>query len=290
MPPSSPEPLAIEKAFRFAQDISAPSTNTGTVAESPPFDTWTATPPSLPSINDYISRVHLITIPSNQVQNILKVCRHLSITLTGLLHGLIISYFSRTIPSSQGFRAVTPYSMRRFTQTSNDEIVNHISYITTDWKEPLISSVRRTAEGSKEEEAAISQVSSQFQISLLTELSNIPTRGPSALIEISKISDFDKSCEESMKGKRGYTYELSNIGVVEIPERKEGDLRVRLENLAFTQCGMVAGPAVGCSVVSVKGGPLILSLHWQEGVVGEGFMEDMKGFLERGLLGLGDEI
>lgn len=85
VPPSSPEPLAFEKAFRFAQGISAPSTNTGIVAESPPFDAWTATPPSLPSINDYISRVHLITIPSSQVQNILKACRHLGITLTGLL-------------------------------------------------------------------------------------------------------------------------------------------------------------------------------------------------------------
>ncbi len=85
---------------------------------------------------------------------------------------------------------------------------------------------------------------------------------------------------------------MSNIGVVERPERRDGgdESGVTLEKSAFTQCGMVADPAIGCSVVGVKGGPLILSLHWQEGVVEEKLMEDMRSFFERGLLGLRVEM
>ena len=62
---------------------------------------------------------------------------------------------------------------------------------------------------------------------------------------------------------------------------------MRLEKLVFTQCGMPAGPAIGCSVVSVGGGPLVVSLHWQEGAVEERLLNEMKEYLERKLLGLG---
>jgi len=62
---------------------------------------------------------------------------------------------------------------------------------------------------------------------------------------------------------------------------------VRLEKLVFTQCGMPAGPAIGCSVVSVGAGPLVVSLHWQEGAVEERLLNEIKEYLERKLLGLG---
>ena len=62
---------------------------------------------------------------------------------------------------------------------------------------------------------------------------------------------------------------------------------MRLEKLVFTQCGMPAGPAIGCSVVSVGAGPLVVSLHWQEGAVEERLLNEIKEYLERKLLGLG---
>lgn len=57
----------------------------------------------------------------------------------------------------------------------------------------------------------------------------------------------------------------------------------------FTQCGMPAGPAFGCSVISVKDGSLVLSLHWQDGAVKEGLLREMKEYLERRLLDIGNE-
>ena len=59
------------------------------------------------------------------------------------------------------------------------------------------------------------------------ELARVPEHGSPALIEISRIGDFDAFCQEAMRGRRGYTYELSNIGAVKMPG---GDkLGVRIE-------------------------------------------------------------
>jgi hypothetical protein len=180
---------------------------------------------------------------------------------------------------------VTPYSMRRFTKLSDDEIACHISYITSDWKKPLISAARTVAEGSKEEENLISktsQISQIYQTALSAEFSVVPQRGPSALIELSKVKDFGDLCEDEMKRKRGYTYEPSNIGVVQLPDDSPGN--VRLEKLVFSQCAMVAGPAIGFTVISLKEGPFAITLSWQKRILENEFREGMGIYLNRRLL------
>lgn len=54
-----------------------------------------------------------------------------------------------------------------------------------------------------------------------------------------------------MRKERGGTYEVSNLGVVRLPENPGGRSVLRLEKLVFTQCGMVTGPAIGVGVVSL---------------------------------------
>lgn len=89
-----------------------------------------------------------------------------------------------------------------------------------------------------------------------------------------------------MAPPRDYTYELSNIGSVDIPAFGKGE-EVRLEKSIFTQCGMPAGPAVACNAVSIKDGPLVLSLTWQEEAIGEDVVRDLREYLERRLLAFG---
>jgi hypothetical protein len=62
---------------------------------------------------------------------------------------------------------------------------------------------------------------------------------------------------------------------------------VRLEKLVFTQCAMPAGPPIGCSVASVRDGPLVLSLHWQEGAIEERLVDEIIAYFERRLLSMG---
>lgn len=272
----------LEEAFPFPQEPEAVTVEPSIIAKETTIDAWTAIPPSMENLT---SRVHISTIPGPSVKAILANCRRLQVTLTGLLHGLIIMHLSRAIETAQAFKGVTPYSMRRFTGTSDDEIVNHISYITTDWKEPLLSTSRSITEGSKEQEELIQRINQQFSTEITDELAQVPTRGPSAIVELSKIPDFDQYCIDGMQAPRNSTYEISNVGVITLPERPEGIHGIELDKLVFTQCGMVAGPAIGCSVISVKGKALVVSLHWQEGIVDEALMASLGTYIERRLLG-----
>lgn len=287
--PTIARPIPLEDVLGFV-----PTHGTLTI-EPPPatsievFEAWSAVPPSLPSIEEYETRVIITTIPSFQVKNILLMCRRLNITFTGLLHSLIIVYLAKNIPEARGFSAVTPYSMRRFTHLSVNEMANQISTITTKWSTTLLDAARSSKANSEEEEAVIKLISKQFQDEMTDEFDRVPKEGPQILKAVSKITDFGKFCEHSMKGRREHTYELSNIGVHEfdVLELDEGhqasfDGGVALRKLVFTQCGMVAGPAIGCSVVTVKHGPLTLSLHWQQGIVEEKLMKALgRSLMER---------
>lgn len=123
----------IEQALPFLikqRNASIPATISDS---SPAFDPWTSAMPFLPSIEAYVSCAKIITISEEHVRDILKFCRGLKITLTGLLHGLIVIHFAKTIKEARGFRGSTPISVRRFTNTSEDEFVNYFSCISNDW-------------------------------------------------------------------------------------------------------------------------------------------------------------
>jgi len=87
--------------------------------------------------------------------------------------------------------------------------------------------------------------------------------------------------------KRGDSYELSNLGEVTLPANTTGS-KVRLQKLVFTQCGMVVGPAIGCGAVSLEGGPLTVSLYWQEGVLSDSFMKGLRDYLQQRLCGFAE--
>lgn len=159
--------------------------------------------------------------------------------MTGLLHSLIVIYLSKTIEEARAFEAVTPYSMRRSTGLSQDEFANHVSYITTRWGREILETARRAAEGSEQEEQLVVRISSQFQEEIKTELERVPRDGPLMLRILPQIKDFDRFCEEGMRGKRGSTYEISNVGAVKLDEVEAADA-VRLEKLVFTQVGIPA--------------------------------------------------
>jgi hypothetical protein len=250
--------------------------------ESHPFDPWTSNRPLLPSIENYVSCAKIITISEKHVKDILNVCRRLKITLTGFLHGLIVIYFSKTIKEAHGFRGSTPISVRRFTNTSEDEFVNYFSCISNNWKEPLLNDARSSSENTKEESAIISEISRQYQVEITQDLTRFPISGSPLFENICAIKDLDQYCKDAMKKKRSNTYEISNIGLVKRLQMTEKDF-VRLEKLVFTQCGNVSGEAIGCGVISLADGPLVVSLHWQEGAMKEEVVQGLSEYITRRL-------
>jgi hypothetical protein len=101
----------------------------------------------------------------------------------------------------------------------------------------------------------------------------------SALAGLGQIQDMWSHCKGQVGEKRQDTYELSNLGSVARPSSP-----LYLERFIFTQCGMVAGPAMGFNCVSVRGGRMTIAITWQEGVVEESLVDDVAGDLKHRLV------
>jgi hypothetical protein len=92
----------------------------------------------------------------------------------------------------------------------------------------------------------------------------------------------------SLVGKeRDMSYEISNLGASKPNESRSG---IEMEKLLFSQPAKASGSLLDFNAVSVEGGPLVLTVTWQRGVLGvgdreeDGFVGKVCGKLE-GLLG-----
>lgn len=279
VPGNTPRPIPIETCLNLYSDTPHPTSSSDTKPTKP----WTGTKPTL---SNYSTSVLLVTVPAERVPIILGQCRRLGTTLTGLLHGIIAVHLSLTIsPQIASLTAITPYSLRRFIAPSTpptDTIACHMSYFRTVW--PPCASIRRPFETPSEAavyfpfDAMTCLLGSTFRLQLEAEFALVPTHGPSALSAIASIPDLDAYCAAAMEGERGASYELSNLGVVDVPIRSPGSA-VQLEKLVFSQCAMVTGAAIGVNVVGVRGGPLTMTLTWQEGAVEYELMKSLQNVL-----------
>ena len=178
-------------------------------------------------------------------------------------------------------------------------IANHAAYTRTWWGSEKISSLRKSIKSPHDStsiDVIVTQVGQEFQSDMCKELADVRDQGPKILHSMAAVSNFDEYCAASMQKKRNNTFELSNIGVVSgcmtgkldtqphIQGDEEKDLGISvpgpcLEKLVFTQCGVVVGAPFTVNVVTLEGGPMVLSLTWQDGVVEDSLLIGLKSFL-----------
>jgi len=240
---------------------------------------WTPYPATQPPAEDYVSRARLVTIPYEHVQNILKYCRRLNTTVTGFLHSLLTIFSSRNSKKTSGIRATTPFSLRGLTKLSVDELAMHVLWMKTLWPKSLVEPIRLAAEDSQEEELLV-QIARHFHAEIDAELKRIPAGGGCAMIDLFKPARAFGNEQIKMD------YELSNIGVVKMLGNESPNCHLKLEKLAFTQCGMM-DTDVGCSVATILGGPMVICLTWVGGAVEEQYIEKLSGYLEKKLIAIG---
>jgi hypothetical protein len=236
-------------------------------------------------IIDFQSRVRIITVPQAELSNLLQRCKLAKATLTGLLHAYICIALRRALSSNrmiqgseQGFQSVTPFQIRQHTGASERDILNHVSYLTTYVPHIELDRTVTHERFSESEAKGILELARFFSHDLVNKVKAFP-HGSNMAGQLSQIEDPLQQCQSQSGQKRQYTYELSNLGSTSsiIPPEGSG---VTLERLAFTQCGLVAGPALCFNCVSFKGGPLTLSITWQTGTVLESVVERVANELE----------
>lgn len=255
------------------------------VAAAQRAEIWAGNPPCMPTIESYRSLARLVTVPAERVQCIVDTSRRLGVTVTGYLHGLVVGYLARAAVADDrlAIRAGTPYSLRRFSGLPVGEMANHVSSLTTEWDAALLKRMRDAEEGSAEEEHLIAAIGTRFSTELSAELGKIDGGGVGLLRVVESIPDLDVYCREGLSRERAETYEISNLGVVRM-NAVPAQTAFKLEALLFSQCGMVTGAPIGCSVVNVEGGPLVITLCWQKGGVDDEIMFGLQRSL-RGRLG-----
>jgi hypothetical protein len=207
---------------------------------------WAGGVVSLPSLNDYRSRVILVTVKPDVISALIADCRQLGITLTNLLHGIICATLSHLVNDAPGFRAITPYSARRFTKAHLDDIVNHVSFARKFVSLSTIQRLKSCKPHSQEEFHHILELAREFSREMDAALAQFPYGNGWA--ELGHVQDLEAHCRDQAGQDRACTYELSNLGNLgnqSQPKSLSKHGPFALESLAFTQCGTVAGQAIG---------------------------------------------
>jgi len=131
VPNTTKPPRIIEDLMKINLD-SSPPCNPAKITND--IEPWTFANPALPTPETYKTQTRLLSIPRANLTFILQYCRKNKTTLTSLLHGLIVTSLARNIPAAQGFKAVTPFSIRPFMthQPPSPELGCHISLTNSD--------------------------------------------------------------------------------------------------------------------------------------------------------------
>ncbi|KAF4961422.1 hypothetical protein FGADI_276 [Fusarium gaditjirri] len=239
---------------------------------------WGARPISVTPTVNYESRVRIVTVTAALFSGLLRKCKQASVTVTGLLHAIICITLSNSIKGDvPGFRVVTPFSARRHTGASDGDIVNHISYLTSHVPQEDLQKFRDSQRLSAAEDQHIIDLARRFSNEVATKVKEFPHG--SMATKLSQVQDILLECQSQGGTERRFTYELSNLGSVSGISPPE-DSGMKLERLVFTQCGFVAGPALGFNCVSVGGGDFTISITWQRGIVAESVVKDVVQELE----------
>lgn len=226
--------------------------------------------------------VRIVTIPAEELSDVLQKCKQAKITLTTLLHVLICTSLRRGINEDvPGFRSVTPMSVRQHTGASKRDIVDHVSFLTSYVSRAELEKIQGCEPGSTAEWEHIIELAQSFGSDISTKAGQFPHG--SMVTSLSRIQDLVSHFRSQGGTERMYTYEVSNLGSTS-DISPPGGSNLKLEKLIFTQCAVVAGPAIVFNCVSTRGGPLVFSITWQEGIVEGSLVDRVVGELEDRLL------
>ncbi|KAI4243024.1 MAG: hypothetical protein L6R40_003715 [Gallowayella cf. fulva] len=242
-----------------------------------PSPLWAALPAKAPDECPLRSRVRLVNISADEVQHLLKESKKHGVTLTSLLTAAIVFALADNVPEASRFLGITPYTLRRVTRTSMDEMVNQSSAFETDYPAEILDRIRRIPNAT-ERVKTLWDTAGYFYTQMQRELAKCPRDNLMGLLPY--VSDYIAFYSKKFGRAREATFEVSNLGVVET-SLKPLPQNWRLENMTFTQGAQPVGSALTVNCVSVQDGPLSVAITWQDSIVHEDIIDAVAhGFAE----------
>lgn len=240
---------------------------------------WTGAPIT-PDHNT--THIRLLTIPAATLTSLLREVKSHSVTLTPLIHILVLRSLSLRLPPS-AFTSSTPISLRRLlppTGAVNPRTAMGVYLAVQSHTFP--STTAQLLRSDPTNHNQLWSLTTQLSTSLKQKVSSLPADDLVGLLPY--ITDPHKRWLGKVGQARETTWEVSNVGAVEM--EAEGGWRV--DRMVFSQSGNVAGNAFGVNVAAVRGGELAVTLSWQEGIVQGEVMDGVRGDLEGWLTGLAE--
>ena len=224
---------------------------------------WAGLP--IQSLEDYPfrSRIRIVAIERKDLEMLLEKSKSQTVTLTALLTATLVSALANALPEALRFLGVTPYSLRRWTGTSIDEMAIQISALETHYPIDILDRFRRASNTSERTES-LWFTARYFNAQMQEEFAKCPRDNIAGLLPY--VTDFVEFYRKKFGKAREATFEVSNVGVF-AQESQAGEWT--LSNMTFTQGALPAGPAFAVNCASVKGGPLTIAITWQHSVVDE---------------------
>lgn len=238
-----------------------------------PSPLWAGKPAQTLDKCPFRSRVRIVTLPPDRVQGLVEESKNHSVTLTCLLTAVIVSALANKLPAAQRFVGNTPYTLRRITGTSMDEMVNQTSGFETHYSTDMLDNIRK-ASNVPEHIESLWDTARSLRTQMQAELARCPHDNLICLLPY--VADDVQYYRKKIGKPREVTFELSNLGAF---EGARGSLPKdwALETMTFTQGAQPVGPAFTVNCVSVSGGALTIAITWQESVIGEDVVEGLVG-------------
>ena len=120
-------------------------------------------------------KVKLVCFDFKKVASILSACRSEGTTLTGLVHGAVVTAFALLVPEAKNLQGHTPYSMRAYTGTSAlDSMVNQTSDSGCFYNEDLLNAIRSSNIQDRFDHGQTWDAARHFSKNMAKELEQVP--------------------------------------------------------------------------------------------------------------------
>ncbi|CAK7233593.1 hypothetical protein SEUCBS140593_008654 [Sporothrix eucalyptigena] len=233
-----------------------------------------------PKLKGYLRIFHLAP---EHAAALLAGCREHKITLTALVHGLLMVLFARRFPAdvAKAFSCSMPISMRPYIQKPagmtldvNRNMANLVSAHSFSYQEDSIADGRDVASTAAEDDEKVWRAAALLSTSLKERLANVTENNILGLM--GWINDWHGWWTRHEGKVRDGTWAVSNTGSIpatgEVPVGAPAPQWKRTRNF-YTQSSLGKDSLINVNVGGVRGGEMSFIVAWHHGVVKEEFAD-----------------
>ncbi|KAH9865470.1 hypothetical protein J1614_009054 [Plenodomus biglobosus] len=235
---------------------------------------WTGNPIKLPCITRYRS----LYVSSASSATLAKTCKENNVTVTSGLQAIIAEALFDVFPSSvEALTGIIPINLRPWlnlpSDVANDALGTFIDAIKVQMRRSDYTTSDDNPIGGL---AAARRTSKEIQAYLKDSPS--PSGEPYTSVAFYQgIPDVAAAFKGMVGTNRDAAFEVSNLGRFTDNGDGKSELQWRIGRVTFSRSAVTFGAAVTTSVVSGGDGALTVSFSWQEGIVDDGFVDDVIG-------------